>query len=107
MEWDNYEAEDFVSMDKFVVQIPDWQLEGCGQEGDKSKYHRGTIFNDTATGIIWVKNQITLGARDTLIAKQTFKDWLWDQVWVEIKHIHSNNDVFTEDEFQDDSGVGA
>ena len=115
--WDKYQAGDFVSMDQFVVKTPGRQLEGYGREGENNRYHGGTIFNDAATGIIWVENQITLGAGDTLIAKQTFEDWLRDTAFVEIKHIHSDNGVFTAEEFQDDckeknqkqtfSGVGA
>jgi len=64
-----------------------------------------------------VENQITLGAGDTLIAKQTFEDWLRDTAEVEIQHINSDNGVLTAEEFRDDckeksqkqtfSGVGA
>ena len=100
--WEKYQAGDFVSTDQFVVKTPGQQLEGYGREGINNRYHGGTIFNNAATGIIWVEKQITLGAGDTLIAKQTFEDWLRDTAQVEIQHIHSDNGVFTADEFQED-----
>ena len=97
--WDKYEAGDFVSMDQFVCKTPGRLLQGFGREGEANRYHGGTIFNDAATGVIWVENQVTLGAGDTLIAKETFDQWLREKAWVEIKHIHSDNGVFTADGF--------
>jgi hypothetical protein len=115
--WDKYQAGDFVSMDQFVVKTPGRLLEGYGREGEANRYHGGTIFNDAATGIIWVENQVSLGAGETLMAKEVFENWLREQAWVEIKHIHSDNGVFTAEEFREDceqkhqkqtfSGVGA
>ena len=115
--WDKYEAGDFVSMDQFVVKTPGRQLEGYGRESDSNRYHGGTIFNDAATGVIWVENQISLGAGETILAKEVFEQWLYEEAFVEIKHIHSDNGVFTAEEFKEDcaeknqkqsfSGVGA
>ena len=115
--WDKYEVGDFVSMDQFVVKTPGRQLDGYGREGENNRYHGGTIFNDAASGIIWVENQISLGAGDTIMAKEVFEEWLREKAWVEIKHYHSDNGVFTAEVFREDckekhqkqsfSGVGA
>merc|ERR1712197_15412 len=58
--WDKYEAGDFLSMDQFVCKAPGRLLQGFGREGEANRYHGGTIFNDAATGVIWVENQVTL-----------------------------------------------
>ena len=104
-------------MDQFVVNTPGQQLKGFGCKGDNNRYHDGKIFNNAATGVIWIENQITLGSGDMLIAKKTFEQWLSKKAWVEIKLFHSNNGVFTVNEFLDNhkekhqiqsfSGVGA
>ena len=49
-------------MDQFVVKTPGRQLDGYGREGESNRYHVGTIFNDAASGVIWVENQISLGS---------------------------------------------
>ena len=36
------------------------------------------------------------------MGKQRFKEWLWEQAAVEVKHYHSDNGVFTADMFQED-----
>ena len=51
------------------------------------------------------------------MAKEVFEEWLKEKSWVEIKHYHSDNGVFTAEEFCEDckeknqkqyfSGVGA
>ena len=37
-------------------------LEGYGNEINNDQYHGGALFNDASSGIIWVKNQVYLGA---------------------------------------------
>ena len=115
--WNRYEAGDFVSMDQFVVRTPGRRLHSSGKESDSDKYHGGTIFNDAATGLIWIEHQVSLGAGETLLAKESFEQWLFDNGGVTIKHVHSDNGVFSADVFVDDckkkvqkqsfSGVGA
>ena len=89
-------------MDQFVVKTPGRQLDGYGREGEDNRYHGGTIFNDAASGVIWVENQIGLGAGETIMAKEVFEEWLKEKAWVEIKHYNSDNGVFTEEEFRED-----
>ena len=114
---DKYEAGDFVSMDQFVVKTPGRLPTGYGREAPGNRFHGGTIFNDAATGIIWVENQISLGAGETILSKSRFEEWLWELACVEINHLRSDNGVFIAEEFRQDcsdknqtqsfSGVGA
>lgn len=72
---------------------------------------------DADTETICIDNQISLGAEEIAIAKICFEDLHWEQAAVKVKHLHSNNDVFTADIFRRDceekgqlqsfSGVGA
>ncbi len=56
-----------------MVKTPGRQLEGYGHESNSNRYHGGTIFNDAATGVIWIKNQISLGAGEAILAKEVFE----------------------------------
>ena len=69
-----YLPGDFVSMDQFVVKTPGRLPTGYGREGKLNRYHGGTIFNDASTGIIWVENQISLGAFETISSKSRFEE---------------------------------
>jgi hypothetical protein len=88
-----------------------------GREDDRSKFHCGTLFQDAATGIIWVEYQVSFDAGETVMSNVCFDKWFWEMAAAEIKHLHSDNVVFTADMFHDDckikhqsqsfSGVGA
>ena len=114
---DRYEPGDFVSTDQYVVRTPGRLPSGYGREAAEKRFHGGTIFRDAATGIIWIENQVSLGANETVMAKVKFEEWLWDLAAVEIRHFHSDNGIYTADEFKADcsrkdqtqsfSGVGA
>ena len=73
-----------------------------GREAAEKCFHGGTIFRDAATGIIWIENQVSLGANETVMAKEKFEEWLWDLAAVEIRHFHSDNGIYTADEFKAD-----
>ena len=60
-------------MDQFVVKTPGQQLDGYGREGENNRYHGDTNFNDAAYGVIWVENQISLGAGEKIMAKEVFE----------------------------------
>ncbi len=90
---------------------------GYGHEAQHNQFHGGTIFNDAASGAIWVEHQVSLGAGETICAKEQFEEWLYELSCVEVAQYHSDNGVFTAAEFQEDcklkhqqqtfSGVGA
>ena len=53
-----YKVRDFMSTDQFVVNKPERISSGFGRERHKNRYHGGTIYNDAASGLIWVENQV-------------------------------------------------
>ena len=114
---DWYEVGDFVSTDQFICRTPGRLPEGYGRESTNRRFHGGTIYNDAASGLIWVKNQVSLGANETVMGKSRFEQWLWDMAYVEVKHYHGDNGIFSSEEYraeclgkdqsQSFSGVGA
>jgi hypothetical protein len=114
---DKYEVGDFVSMDQYVVKTPGRLPTGYGKESHVNMFHGGTIFRDSSSKYIHVQNQISLGAGETINSKIAFEEWLWETARVRVKHYHSDNGVFTAQEFreacseekqtQSFSGVGA
>ena len=75
------------------------------------------FFHYAASKVIFVENQVSLGAGDTVTSKLCFEEWLWEQAAARVKHYHSDNGVFSaelfKESFQDGgqtqsfSGVGA
>jgi hypothetical protein len=114
---DQYNVGDFVSTDQFICKTPGRLPTGYGRESPDRRYQGGTIFNDAASGLIWVENQVSLGANETVMGKSRFKQWLFDQCVCEVKHYHGDNGIFSAKEFRQDcdekrqsqsfSGVGA
>jgi hypothetical protein len=108
---------DFVSTDQFVCRTPGRLPSGYGREGTKSRFNGGTIYNDAASGLIWVENQVSLGASETIMGKVRFEQWLYDIACVEVKHYHGDNGIFSSESYceecsekmqsQSFSGVGA
>ncbi len=64
------EVGDFVSTDQFVCRTPGQLPSGYGREGRNGRCHGGTIYNDAASGLIWVENQVSLGASETITGKE-------------------------------------
>jgi len=114
---EKYEVGDFVSMDQYISKTPGRLPTGFGREQPQNRYNGGTIFNDAASGAIWVENQVSLGAFETIMSKRKFEDWLYDLARVEVREYRSDNGVFKAEEFREDcknlnqdqsfSGVGA
>ena len=90
---------------------------GYGREVDTIMYHGGTLFCDAASKYIYVRNQVSLGARETVASKRKFDEWLYEEARVAVKHYHSDNEVFNAEIFTESceadgqtqtfSGVGA
>ena len=79
---DKYEVGDFMSTDQFVCKTPGRLPSGFGRERYQNRFHGGTIYNDAASGLIWVENQVSLGANETVLGKSWFEKWLWEQAVV-------------------------
>ena len=111
------EVGDFVSTDQFICSTPGRLPTGYGREGPNNGYNGGTIYNYAALGLIWVENQVSLGASETLMGKERFEQWLYDTAYTTLKHIHGDNGIFASDQYQQEcaekgqtqsfSGVGA
>ena len=54
------------------MKTPGQMPSGLGREGPNIRFRGGTIFNDAATGIIWVGGYISLGSDETLVGKKQF-----------------------------------
>jgi hypothetical protein len=88
-----------------------------GRESQDRHFQGSTIYNDSASGLIWVENQVSLGANEKAMGKAHFKQWLWDQCVSKVKHYHGDNGIFSAEEYRCDcdkkgqsqsfSGVGA
>ena len=97
---DKYNPRYFVSVDHFVANTSVWLSTVYVQEPSSYLFHGGTLYNDSATGIIWVENQVSLGASETVLMKERYEKCLWEQVCAEISHIHSDNVIFLSDPFR-------
>ncbi len=108
---------DFVSTEQLVCRTPGRLPSGYGCERTNSQFNGGTIYNDAASGLIWVENQVSLGASETIMGKEQFEQWLYDIACVEVKHYHGDNGIFSSEAYhkecskkiqlQSFSGVGA
>ena len=95
-----YEVGDFVSTDQSVVRTPGILPSVYGHKRRQNIFHGGNIYNDSAFGLIWVENQVSFGANETVLGKSRFEEWLWEQESDEISHYHSGNDVFLVNEYR-------
>jgi hypothetical protein len=99
---DQYNVGDFVSTDQFICKTPGRLPTGYGQESQDRRFQGGTIYSDAASGLIWVENQVSLGANETVMGKARFEQWLYDQCICEVKHYHGDNGIFSAEEFRRD-----
>ena len=65
-----------MSVDQFVVNTYGILPTGYGIESSSYLFHGVTIHNNVATGIIWFKNQVSLGSSETVLGKDNFEQWL-------------------------------
>jgi hypothetical protein len=86
--------------------------------GSTDRHFQGeTIYNDAASGLIWVENQVSLDANEMVMGRARFEQGLWDMAYAKDKHYHGNNGVFSVEEYRQEcmdkgrlmsfSGVGA
>jgi hypothetical protein len=50
-------------------------------------------------GLIWVGNQVSLGANEMVIGKACIEQWLWDMAYAKVKHYHGNRGFFSTEEY--------
>ncbi len=105
-----------VSSDQFTSSERGRREDTRGKEQENEKYGYGTIFVDTATSYMFVRNQITTTAAETLRAKHAFEQEA-RSYGVDIQGYRTDQGVYKSQEFIKDlelkgqsiefSGVGA
>ena len=99
---DNYKVGVFMSTDLFVVKTLGRIFSGSVRERHNNTFHGGAIYNDAASGLIQVNNQVSLRADETIVGKAWFKKWLWEQSVAEVSYYHSDNVIFMKDAYRKD-----
>lgn len=112
----NIEPGDMVSLDQYMSALPGRLSHTKGKEKKKDQYCGGTIFVDHASSKVFVKNQVSLNAGETVMAKRMFERDA-NNSGVQIKAYRADNVPFNCKEFLADieskgqtislSGVGA
>ena len=69
LSFDQYEVGYFVSTDQFFVRTPGRLPTGYGRERRQNRFHGSNIYNYSASGLIWVENQVSLGANETILGE--------------------------------------
>jgi hypothetical protein len=68
--------------------------------------HRIAVFKAVPSlmmqQLIWVENQVSLSANETVMGKTHFVQWLYDQCVCEVKHYYGDNGIFSAEEFWHD-----
>jgi hypothetical protein len=105
-----------VSCDQYITSVPGRLPDTYGKENVKQQYRGGTIFYDHASGAMFIRNQVSLRAGETVRAKRAFEQFA-KQNGVKVKSYRADNLPFNSKEFRDDlalhdqtidfSGVGA
>ena len=105
-----------VSTDQFVSSVRGRLPHTFGKEHSNEKYQGGTIFVDEASDYVFVQNQVSLNAEETLQGKSRFEREALHH-GILIKSYRGDNGVYRSQKFQQDlrdknqpmrySGVGA
>jgi hypothetical protein len=113
---DDLKPGDGVSLDQYVSSVPGRLARTYGKEKNCDKLIGGAIFVDHATGRVFVYNQVSARAGDTLIGKNKYECLALDS-GVSIHTYHADNGIFAKKAFKyhcdykgqelEFSGVGA
>ena len=99
-----YESEigDFISVASFMISTPGWLAKRYGKESSKNYHHGRTIYQHVASGTIWVQNQVSLDHGKTIMGKQCFEEWIYEQSMVKIEYCHADIGIFQSSGFKED-----
>ena len=105
-----------VSTDQFVSQLGGRLPHTKGKEKEIEQYHGGTIFVDHASGFVYLQNQVSLNAAETIRAKNSFEREARNH-GIHITGYRGDNGVYRSNDWRQDlhfkgqtmeySGVGA
>jgi hypothetical protein len=90
-----------VSVDQYICALPGRLPHTKGKEMKKDKYCGGTIFVDHASSKVFIKHQVTLNARETVMGKRTFKREAMS-AGVRINSYYADNVPFNAEEWKND-----
>ena len=77
MNRDKYEVGYFVSTNKFICKNPGQLPTGYVKDSSDRHFKGGTIYNDAASGLICVENQVSIGSNKTVMGNSRFEKWFW------------------------------
>jgi hypothetical protein len=113
---DSLDPGDCVSIDQYQSSFPGRLSSTKGKEPRKLQYTGGTIYVDSASGLIFIRHQVSLKVGETLKTKERFESFCREH-GVRVKSYRANNVPFGNAEFRnnvtqcgqtiDFSGVGA
>ena len=102
--------------DQLVSFQPGRLFHTAGCESNQDKFNGATIFVDAASGLIFVKSQVTMNATDTINAKHEFERYCMG-MGVTAESYHTDNGIYKSRAFTEElvnnfqnirfSGVGA
>ena len=90
---------DAISTKQYSSSVKGRLDSGFGKMDSKSLMSGGTLFVDHASGFIYVANQVTLGASDTITSKRRFEQMALSG-GVKIAQYRANNGIFLSREFE-------
>jgi Reverse transcriptase (RNA-dependent DNA polymerase) len=112
----NLKPGQMVSTDQFVSQVRGRLTHTRGREPSHEQYCGGTVFVDHASGFMFIKNQVSLGAAETIRAKNLFEREARAH-GIHVQGYRGDNGVYRSDEWKREivmknqqmvySGVGA
>jgi hypothetical protein len=98
---DHLEPGQMVSVDQYVSALPGRLPNMKGKETKKDKYCGGTIFVDHASSKVFIKNQVSLNAGETVMDKRAFEREAMSNS-VTIRGYHADNVPFNSQEWRND-----
>jgi hypothetical protein len=109
-------SDDTFSMDQIVCKLPGRLPNTFGKEKTNLKYNGATLYTHHKSQFLFLHNQVSLRAGETLIGKNRLCK-IAAEFGIKVKHFHTDNHPFGSKEFMDDlelneqtitfSGVGA
>jgi hypothetical protein len=90
---DNLKPGDRVSLHQYVSSVPGRLAHTYGKEKKRDKLTGGTIFVDHATGHVFIYNQVSARAGETLIDKKKYERFALDS-GVSVHTYHADNGIF-------------
>ena len=99
---DESEMGDFIFVGSFMISTPGWLAKRYGKENSKNYHHGRTIYQHVASGTIWVQNQVSLDHGKTIMGKQRFEEWIYEQSMVKIEYSHAEIGIFQSSGLKED-----